>query len=55
LADTTVITIAHRLNTVITYDKIVVFKKGKKIEEGTPLELLDRKEGYFRGMVLEGG
>jgi ABC-type multidrug transport system fused ATPase/permease subunit len=31
-ADTTLITIAHRLNTVADYDKIIVMQKGKIIE-----------------------
>ena len=30
--DTTVITIAHRLNTIIGYDRVIVMKDGK-IEE----------------------
>lgn len=36
----TVITIAHRLSTIQNYDKIVVLKGGKKIEEGTHAQLL---------------
>ena len=47
LQDTTVITITHRLNTVIQYDNLVVLKDGKKIEEGAPLDLI-AKDGYFR-------
>ena len=54
LRDTTVLTIAHRLNTIIEYDKIVVLKKGKKVEEGSPYELL-RSPGYFYEFVEEGG
>ena len=27
--DTTVITIAHRLNTIADYDKVIVMKRGK--------------------------
>ena len=33
---TTVITIAHRLNTIADYDKVLVMQKGEIIEQGTP-------------------
>ena len=45
-ADTTVITIAHRLNTIADYDKLIVMDKGRIIECGSPYELLLRK-GMF--------
>jgi ATP-binding cassette subfamily C (CFTR/MRP) protein 4 len=34
--ETTVITIAHRLNTIADYDKVIVMDKGSIIEIGTP-------------------
>ena len=34
--ETTVITIAHRLNTIADYDKVVVMKRGKVVEQGAP-------------------
>lgn len=42
----TTITIAHRLNTVLTMDRLLVFKDHKIIEEGTHTELL-KKRGYY--------
>lgn len=36
----TIITIAHRLNTVADYDKIIVMDKGRIVEKGRPFELL---------------
>lgn len=36
----TVIAVAHRLSTIQSYDKIVVFKEGRKVEEGTHAELM---------------
>ena len=52
--ETTVITIAHRLNTIADYNKVVVMKKGKIVEQGSPLELL-KKEGLFFEMVKHTG
>ena len=47
----TVFTIAHRLNTVLDSDKIMVLDQGKLVEFGTPRELMGRAHGHFRGMV----
>ena len=33
---TTVITIAHRLNTIADYDKVIVMKRGRIEEQGSP-------------------
>ncbi|XP_011259351.2 multidrug resistance-associated protein 4 [Camponotus floridanus] len=50
--DCTVITIAHRLNTVIDSDRIIVMENGYIVEFGTPYELLhDKPNGYFKQMV----
>ena len=53
-ANTTVITIAHRLNTIADYDKVIVMKRGKIVEQGTPWELI-KKKGQFRDMVKNTG
>ena len=55
LKNTTVMTIAHRLITIVQYDKIVILEKGVKIEEGSPAELLEDGESFFTKMVAEGG
>ena len=54
LPNTTVLTIAHRLNTIILYDKVVVLDNGIKIEEGSPHSLL-QSPGIFESMIKEGG
>ena len=52
--DCTVITIAHRLKTILDYDQVVVLSFGKSIEHDTPKNLIGRK-GSFYGMVKEAG
>ncbi|KAL4432931.1 hypothetical protein ABPG74_014445 [Tetrahymena malaccensis] len=63
-SNTTIITIAHRLNTIADYDKIIVLDKGEVIEIGTPFELLavsendttiTNKSTLFSQMVLHTG
>ena len=49
--DFTVLTIAHRLETIIDYDKIIVMDKGKVSEMGSPSELLKNELGLFSAMV----
>jgi ABC-type multidrug transport system fused ATPase/permease subunit len=52
----TVICIAHRLKTVIDYDKILVLDKGEVIEFGSPYELMVHSPlGTFRSMCEESG
>ena len=52
--ETTVITIAHRLNTIADYDKVIVMNRGKIIEVGAPYELIEKK-GVFFEMVMNTG
>ena len=51
LIKTTVITIAHRLNTIIHYDKILVLDDGEVKEFDRPLSLL-RDESSFLGRLV---
>lgn len=50
--ETTVIVIAHRLSTIVNADYIYVLKDGAIIEEGTYLQLLEKK-GIFNQMVKQ--
>jgi ABC-type multidrug transport system fused ATPase/permease subunit len=47
----TVLTIAHRLNTIMDYDRIMVLDKGKLVEFDSPKNLLDDKTTIFYSMV----
>ncbi|PQE22272.1 ABC transporter protein [Rutstroemia sp. NJR-2017a WRK4] len=53
----TIITIAHRLQTIVDYDKVLVLDKGEVVEFGHPWELLRKegKEAVFRGMCEMSG
>ncbi|OBA26632.1 P-loop containing nucleoside triphosphate hydrolase protein [Hanseniaspora valbyensis NRRL Y-1626] len=48
--NTTVLTIAHRLKTIINYDKILVLDAGKIIEFDSPYKLFMQKGSIFRGL-----
>mmetsp|Transcript_14439 Transcript_14439/g.30303 ORF Transcript_14439/g.30303 Transcript_14439/m.30303 type:complete len:430 (+) Transcript_14439:1-1290(+) len=52
---TTLLTIAHRLNTIMDYDVILVIDAGRCAEFGTPAELLENKEGIFSQLVESTG
>ena len=47
----TVMTVAHRLETVLGYDKIAVLGDGKVLEYGTPKDLLQIRKGELRRLV----
>ncbi|XP_075981808.1 ATP-binding cassette sub-family C member 4-like [Anticarsia gemmatalis] len=51
----TVLTVAHRLNTIIDSDKILVLDAGRLMEYNHPHLLLQNKKSYFRKMVAETG
>lgn len=49
--DCTVLTIAHRLETIADYDRIVVMDAGRVAEFGVPFNLLQNKDGIFSSLV----
>ena len=53
--DATVIAVAHRLDTVIDNDYILVLGQGKVLEFGPPSDLLRNKDGAFSTMVEDTG
>jgi ABC-type multidrug transport system fused ATPase/permease subunit len=53
-SDRTIITIAHRINTIIDSDRIVVLDKGRVAEFDTPAALI-KERGKFYELVKEAG
>ncbi|KAK0231362.1 multidrug resistance-associated ABC transporter [Armillaria fumosa] len=49
----TVLCIAHRLNTIAYYDRIMVMDAGKVIEFDTVLNLFDKEDSVFRSLCIE--
>uniref|UniRef100_A0AAX7T614 ATP-binding cassette, sub-family C (CFTR/MRP), member 3 n=1 Tax=Astatotilapia calliptera TaxID=8154 RepID=A0AAX7T614_ASTCA len=52
--DCTVFTIAHRLNTIMDYTRVLVLDKGRIAEFDTPTNLIS-KRGIFYGMAKDAG
>ncbi|XP_067661101.1 multidrug resistance-associated protein 1-like [Haliotis asinina] len=53
--DCTIITIAHRLNTVMDYDRIIVMDSGMIKEMDTPETLLSNSNSIFYGLAKNAG
>ncbi|XP_023240929.1 multidrug resistance-associated protein 1-like [Centruroides sculpturatus] len=51
----TIITIAHRLHTVIECDRIIVLSNGCIVEDGPPQRLLRDSSSYFYSMARDAG
>lgn len=55
LQDATVLTIAHRLGTVLTCDRIMVLSDGQVVEFDTARKLMNDRDGVFYELASEGG
>ncbi|KAJ1702897.1 hypothetical protein LUZ63_002676 [Rhynchospora breviuscula] len=51
--DCTVLTIAHRIHTVIDSDLILVLSQGRVLEYDTPSKLLEREDSAFSKLIKE--
>lgn len=53
--DCTCLTIAHRINTILDSNKVLVMDDGNVAEYAPPAELMSSPESEFRSMVVEAG
>ncbi|XP_062618978.1 multidrug resistance-associated protein 1-like isoform X2 [Saccostrea cucullata] len=51
----TVLTIAHRINTVMDYDRILVLDNGRLLESDTPQNLMSNTKSLFHELVKNAG
>lgn len=51
----TVLTIAHRLNTILDSSRVMVLDSGKIVEFDSPSVLLNNKQGHFYAMAKDAG
>ncbi len=49
----TIVTIAHRLNTIIDYDRVIVMDKGVIAEFDTPKALLANTNSMFHSLAKD--
>ena len=54
-ADRTIIAIAHRLDTILDFDRVVVMDAGNIVEVGQPSRLMETQGSLFRGLVESQG
>lgn len=55
LKNNTILTIAHRLQTIIDYDRVLVLDRGEVVEYAEPWELIQKQDGQFRAMCQTSG
>ncbi|KAI8328920.1 hypothetical protein BC941DRAFT_444086 [Chlamydoabsidia padenii] len=53
--ESTLICIAHRIRSIIDYDRVLVLDQGKIIEYDSPWALLQNRSGIFRSMCEKSG
>ena len=51
--DCTILTIAHRLNTIMDYDKVLVLKDGELAEYDSPSNLLENQSTIFYSLCRD--
>ncbi|KAF9929843.1 hypothetical protein FBU30_001156 [Linnemannia zychae] len=55
LGNSTLITVAHRLRTIMDYDRVLVLEEGRVVEFDSPINLITNPSSRFRDMVEKSG
>ncbi len=55
LRQSTVLTVTHRLPTIVNYDRVLVVGNGKILEDGNPKDLLKKSVGFFSSLWKAAG
>jgi ABC-type multidrug transport system fused ATPase/permease subunit len=50
----TIIAVAHKLDTILDFDKVVVMQQGKLVEYGEPYKLLETEGSRFKALYEDG-
>lgn len=50
--DRTIIAVAHKLHTVLDFDRVVLMDRGHVLENGNPRELLVNSESAFHSLYM---
>jgi ATP-binding cassette subfamily C (CFTR/MRP) protein 1 len=45
--------VAHKLDTILDFDKVVVMNRGQLVEYGRPHKLLERQGSWFKSLYEE--
>ena len=51
----TILSITHRLSTIMEYDRVLLLRDGRIEESGPPRDLMKKQGGLFREMCLQQG
>lgn len=54
-SDCTILCIAHRLRTILNYDRVIVMDDGRIVEFDTPKDLFNKEDSQFRQMCNKTG
>lgn len=53
-ASHTVVAVAHKLDTILDFDKVIVMNQGQLVEYGEPYRLLEREGSWFKSLCEDG-
>lgn len=50
----TIIAVAHKLDTILDFDRVAVMHIGELVEVGEPYQLLEKAESWFKALYEDG-